>query len=43
MSQNGLLGFHSFGTFMRNKILGILPNFQGKRAINLMANGKFNF
>jgi len=28
----GLLGFHIFGNFMRNKILGIFPKFQGKKS-----------
>jgi len=30
MAAKGLLGFPFFGTFMRNKILGIVPKFQGK-------------
>jgi len=30
MVTKGLFGFNFFGTFMRNKILDNVPNFQGK-------------
>jgi len=30
MATNGPFGLYFFGTFMRNRILGIVPKFQGK-------------
>jgi len=33
MATRGLLGFQCFGTFMHNKILGIVPNLRVKWAL----------